>query len=66
MHWVKPELLCEVSFTEWTGDGHIRHTSFQGLRRDKDAADVKQEKPEAPAGRRPRSQSRNPARWRRG
>lgn len=45
VHWVKPKLLCEVAFTEWTDDGHIRHPSFQGLREDKDAADVKQEKP---------------------
>ena len=45
VHWVKPKLLGEVSFTEWTGDGRIRHPSFQGLREDKDAADVKQEKP---------------------
>jgi bifunctional non-homologous end joining protein LigD len=45
VHWVMPELLCEVAFTEWTEDGRIRHPSFQGLREDKDAAEVKQEKP---------------------
>ena len=45
VHWVKPELICEVAFTEWTDDGRIRHPSFQGLREDKDAAEVKQEKP---------------------
>ena len=45
IHWVKPVLLCEVAFTEWTEDGRIRHPSFQGLREDKEAADVKQEKP---------------------
>jgi bifunctional non-homologous end joining protein LigD len=45
VHWVKPQLLCEVAFTEWTEEGRIRHPSFQGLREDKDAADVKQEKP---------------------
>jgi bifunctional non-homologous end joining protein LigD len=44
-HWVKPSLLCEVSFTEWTEDGHIRHPSFQGLREDKSADDVKKENP---------------------
>jgi bifunctional non-homologous end joining protein LigD len=44
-HWVQPQLLCEVSFTEWTEDGHIRHPSFQGLREDKKAADVTMEKP---------------------
>ena len=45
IHWVRPVLLCEVTFTEWTGDGHIRHPSFQGLREDKKAADVTMEKP---------------------
>ena len=45
VHWVRPALLCEVAFTEWTEDGRIRHPSFQGLRTDKEAADVKQEKP---------------------
>ena len=37
VHWIKPSLLCEVAFTEWTQDGHIRHPSFQGLREDKEA-----------------------------
>jgi bifunctional non-homologous end joining protein LigD len=45
VHWVEPVLLCEVAFTEWTGDGHIRHPSFQGLREDKDASQVKKEQP---------------------
>ena len=34
-HWVKPDLVCEVVFTEWTTDGKIRHPSFQGLRADR-------------------------------
>jgi len=45
IRWIKPSLLCEVAFTEWTQDGHIRHPSFQGLREDKEARDVKQETP---------------------
>jgi bifunctional non-homologous end joining protein LigD len=45
VHWIRPEVLCEVAFTEWTGDGRIRHPSFQGLREDKTAAEVTQEKP---------------------
>jgi bifunctional non-homologous end joining protein LigD len=45
IHWVKPKLLCEVAFTEWTADGRIRHPSFQGLREDKAASEVKIEKP---------------------
>jgi len=33
--WVAPDLVCEVAFMEWTGHGHIRHGSFQGMRPDK-------------------------------
>jgi bifunctional non-homologous end joining protein LigD len=47
IRWVKPVALCEVTFTEWTEDGHIRHPSFQGLREDKKAVEVKMEKPVA-------------------
>ena len=50
VHWVKPAVLCEVAFTEWTEDGRIRHPSFQGLREDKSASQVKKEAPVAPAG----------------
>jgi bifunctional non-homologous end joining protein LigD len=34
-NWVKPELVCEVAFGEWTRDGRIRHSVFHGLREDK-------------------------------
>jgi bifunctional non-homologous end joining protein LigD len=44
-HWVRPELVCEVAFTEWTGDGKARHPSFQGLREDKKASEVTKEAP---------------------
>ena len=44
-HWVKPELVAEVAFTEWTADGRLRHPSFQGLREDKPAAEVVRERP---------------------
>ncbi|HSC98538.1 MAG TPA: DNA ligase D, partial [Casimicrobiaceae bacterium] len=44
-HWVKPDLVCEVSFTEWTRDGTLRHPSFQGVREDKRARDVVREEP---------------------
>jgi bifunctional non-homologous end joining protein LigD len=46
--WVKPTLVGEVAFTEWTSDGKMRHPSFQGLREDKPARDVRREV-EAPA-----------------
>ncbi|WP_242347042.1 non-homologous end-joining DNA ligase [Anaeromyxobacter terrae] len=44
-HWVRPELVCEVAFTEWTQDGKIRHPSFQGLREDKRPEEVVRERP---------------------
>jgi bifunctional non-homologous end joining protein LigD len=43
-HWVRPALVAEVMFTEWTGDGKIRHPSFQGLRGDKRPATVVRER----------------------
>mgnify|MGYP003574957114 CR=1 FL=1 len=42
--WMKPELVCEVAFTEVTEDGVFRHPSFQGMRSDKDAKEVIREK----------------------
>jgi bifunctional non-homologous end joining protein LigD len=42
-HWVRPLLVAEVSFTEWTRDATLRHPSFQGLREDKRARDVVRE-----------------------
>ncbi len=50
--WVEPELVAEVEFAEWTHDGHLRAPSFQGLRDDKGAKDVRRERPaEAKEGR---------------
>jgi DNA ligase D-like protein (predicted ligase) len=43
-HWVEPDLVCEVSFTEWTGAGVLRHPVFVGLRDDKDPRSVVREK----------------------
>ncbi len=42
--WMKPELVCEVSFTEMTTDGIMRHPSFEAMRIDKKAKDVTREK----------------------
>lgn len=41
--WVKPKLVCNIKFTEWTRDGHMRHPVFLGLRTDKEATAVKKE-----------------------
>ncbi len=50
-HWVKPELVVEVRFTEWTRDGLLRHPAYLGPRPDKDARSVVLERPQhRPAG----------------
>jgi bifunctional non-homologous end joining protein LigD len=41
--WLKPELVAQIEFTEWTPDGHLRHSSFAGLRDDKEARQVVRE-----------------------
>jgi len=46
-HWVRPTLVAEIGFTEWTGDGKLRHPRFIGLRTDKKAKDVRRERPAA-------------------
>ena len=43
-HWVRPELVAEVGFTEWTVDGKLRHPRFLGLRDDKPARSVVRER----------------------
>lgn len=48
-HWARPELVGAVTFSEWTRDGRLRHPSFQGLRSDKEAREVRRERPAAPA-----------------
>jgi bifunctional non-homologous end joining protein LigD len=45
--WVEPRLVAEIEFAEWTHDGHLRAPSFQGLRDDKPAEDVRRERPAA-------------------
>jgi len=44
-HWVKPVLVAEVSFSEWTSTGSVRHPVFQGLRSDKPAKGITREEP---------------------
>jgi bifunctional non-homologous end joining protein LigD len=41
--WVKPELVAQIGFTEWTSHGRLRHPRFQGLREDKGASEVVRE-----------------------
>jgi bifunctional non-homologous end joining protein LigD len=43
--WVEPKLICEVEFTEWTHDGHLRAPVYKGLREDKEPEEVRREEP---------------------
>ncbi|MCU0072502.1 DNA ligase D [Pseudomonas koreensis] len=44
VHWLKPNLLAEVAFAEMTQDGSVRHAVFHGLREDKPAKDITEER----------------------
>lgn len=66
-HWVRPELICEVAFGEWTRSGRVRHSVFQGLRTDKQPVAITRETPrhsapvDRPAKTAPRGTSGRPA-----
>ena len=45
MQWVKPTLVAQVRFVEWTADAHLRHAAFVGMRTDKNARQVRREGP---------------------
>jgi bifunctional non-homologous end joining protein LigD len=48
VHWVRPELVAEITYMSWENDGLLRHTVFLGLREDKPAREVRREVPSAP------------------
>jgi bifunctional non-homologous end joining protein LigD len=61
VHWVRPELVAEVTFLTWTRDNLLRQVVYQGLREDKPAREVRREvprpNPPAPASRPARTRS---------
>jgi ATP-dependent DNA ligase len=47
VHWVRPKMVVEVSYVEWTPDGLLRHVVYQGEREDKLATEVHRNRPRA-------------------
>jgi len=47
VHWVRPEMVVEVSYIEWTPDGLLRHVVYLGERKDKPAIHVRRDPPHA-------------------
>jgi bifunctional non-homologous end joining protein LigD len=45
VHWVRPEIVVEVTYVEWTPDGLLRHVVYLGERQDKLATDVRRSPP---------------------
>jgi bifunctional non-homologous end joining protein LigD len=45
VHWVRPQLIAQVAFSEWTTDGRLRHPRYEGLRTDKDPRQIVRERP---------------------
>jgi len=52
-HWVKPQMVVEVSFDEWTPDGNIRHPVFKGVRADKPGKAITRERTTGPVAPQP-------------
>ncbi|MBU0726668.1 MAG: DNA ligase D [Alphaproteobacteria bacterium] len=50
VRYVRPELVAEVEFRAWTGEGHLRHASFRGVREDKPASEIIRETPKTKSG----------------
>src|SRR5262249_27297470 len=49
VHWVRPEMVAEVSYVEWTPDGLLRHVVYLGERQDKLATEARRSRPHAGA-----------------
>jgi bifunctional non-homologous end joining protein LigD len=60
-HWLKPKLVGEVAFTEWTREDILRHPTFQGLREDKSPEEIVRENPQTPPPEAHTAEAKRPA-----
>ena len=58
-HWVRPELVAQIKFTEWTADAKLRHPVYLGLRDDKKPTDVRREEKAGVRGSKPARRTTN-------
>ncbi|MGQ0636329.1 MAG: DNA ligase D [Planctomycetaceae bacterium] len=58
VHWVRPQLVAQVRYADWTDDGMLRHAVFEGLRDDADPHEIVRERPIASPGRAVSARSR--------
>lgn len=54
VHWVRPELVADVEYSEWTRDGMLRHPVFRGIREDREPGEIELGMPAAPVATRSR------------
>jgi bifunctional non-homologous end joining protein LigD len=61
VHWIKPQLVCEVEFAQWTREGVVRQAAFIAMRTDKPAKDIIHEQPQSTHSAKPKDEKAAPS-----